>query len=119
MAAAPLAGGYLNTMFGFRSNFLTIGIFVLASLLISLFYFEETLKAEKRAPLQWKKVLGDFKTACTSVPFWQLTLVVSLFFAGYMAFLSGTSLLFVMEMGVSKKLFPFFQGSLLGIWLIA
>lgn len=119
MAAAPLAGGYLNQAYGFRSNFLAIGVFVLLSFLICLFLFDETLAKEKRAPFQGIKILKDFKRAFTSVPFWQMIVIVSLQFAGYLVFLSGTAVLFVVEFGVSKQLFPFFQAALLGAWLVA
>lgn len=119
MAAAPMLGGYLNNTFGFRSNFLAITFFVLISFLICVFFFQETLAKEKRAPLQVKKVAKDFKEALTSIPFWQLTLVVSLLFAGYLAFLSTTAVLFVVEFGVSKKVFPFYQAAILGAWLVA
>lgn len=119
MAVAPMLGGYLNNAFGFRSNFLAITLFVLISFVICIFFFQETLPKEKRAPLESKKVIRDFKEALTSVPFWQLTLVVSLLFAGYLAFLSTTAVLFVVEFGVSKAVFPFYQASILGAWLIA
>jgi DHA1 family bicyclomycin/chloramphenicol resistance-like MFS transporter len=119
MAVAPMAGGYLNYFYGFRSNFLAIAIFVLISLITCLLCLEETLAAEKRAPFQAKKVLDDFKMVIMSVPFWQTTLIISLLFAGYMAFLSVTSVLFVLEFGVSKQFFPLFQVSLLVTWLIA
>lgn len=119
MAAAPMLGGYLNQTYGFRSNFLAITIFVLISLVICLFFFNETLPKEKRAPIQMKKIVRDFKEALTSLPFWQLTLVVSLVFAGYLAFLSGTAVLFVVEFGVSKQVFPYYQAAILGAWLIA
>lgn len=119
MALAPLVGGYLNQAFGFRSNFLTIGAFVLVSFIVCLFFFDETLPQEKRSPLKVKKILSDFKRAFTSLPFWQITVVVSLQFAGYLVFLSGTAVLFVLELGVSKRAFPFFQGALLGAWLVA
>lgn len=118
MAAAPLAGGYLNHLYGFRSNFLVIAIFVLLSLLICLFSFDETLPESKRSPLKIKKVAGDFKKALTNLPFWQMTILVSLIFAGYLTFLSGTAVLFVIEFGVSKQAFPFFQGLILGAWVI-
>lgn len=119
MAAAPVVGGYLNHFYGFRSNFVTIAIFVFMSLAICFFFLEETLVKEKRAPLELKKVLGDFKKAFQSLPFWQLTLVVSLPFAGYLAFLSTSSVLFVLEFGVSKQTFPYLQASILVVWLIA
>ncbi|MBS0648116.1 MAG: multidrug effflux MFS transporter [Verrucomicrobia bacterium] len=117
MAAAPMLGGYLNQMFGFRSNFLAIVLFVLLSFIICLFFFEETLPVEKRIPLHMKNILKDFRRALTSLPFWQLTAVTSLLFAGYITFLSGTALLFVVEFGMSKVVFPFVQAAILGGWV--
>lgn len=117
MAGAPVMGGYLNNTFGFRSNFLTIALFVLLSFIICLLFFEETLPPEKRTSLQVSKMLSDFKRALTSLPFWQLTLVTCLIFSGYIAFLSGTSILFVVELGMSKAIFPFIQASILGGWV--
>lgn len=118
MAAAPMLGGYLNHAFGFRSNFLAIALFVLASILICLFFFDETLSKEKRTTFQVKAILADFKEAFCSLAFWQLTLVVSLLFAGYIAFLSGTAVLFVVELGMSKAIFPFIQAAILGGWVV-
>ncbi len=117
MAAAPMAGGYLNQVYGFRSNFLAITICVLASLLICLCFFEETLPKEKRVPFNWNKLIGDFKRVFLSLPFWQTTCIVSLMFAGYLAFLSTISVLYVIEMGVSKQALPFHQMALLGAWV--
>jgi len=117
MAAAPMMGGYLNNTFGFRSNFLAIVIFVLLSFIVCLFFFKETLPKEKRIPMRMKTMLQDFKRAFTSLPFWQLTAVTSLIFAAYIAFLSGTSILFVVELGMSKTIFPFVQGAILGGWV--
>ncbi len=118
MSAAPMLGGYLNFTFGFRSNFLAIAIFVLISMIICLVLFKETHPKEKRIPLQMASLLRDFKLALTNVAFWQITLIVSLVFGAYIAFLSGTSVLFVVEFGMSKKVFPFIQASILGGWVI-
>lgn len=119
MALAPVLGGYLNYAYGFRSNFLAIALCVLLSLIICLVYLDETLEKEKRIPFNRKKVAHNFKVVLTSLPFWQTTGVVSLVFAGYLAFLSCISVLFVMEFGVSKHVLPIFQASLLGAWVIA
>ncbi|MBA3237190.1 MAG: MFS transporter [Parachlamydiaceae bacterium] len=119
MAAAPMIGGYLNYMYGFRSNFVAIAICVLLSLLICLFFFEETLDKKKLAPLNLKKVMQDFKTVLSSVPFWQTTMITSLLFSGYLAFLSWISVLFAIEFEISKSILPFFQAALLGAWLVA
>lgn len=118
MAAAPMIGGYLNNVYGFRSNFLAIVVFVLISFIVCLFFFKETLPVEKRTPMRISTMMRDFKRAFTSLPFWQLTAVTSLLFAGYIAFLSGTSILFVVEFGMSKAVFPFIQGAILGGWVV-
>jgi MFS transporter, DHA1 family, multidrug resistance protein len=117
MAAAPMLGGYLNYTFGFRSNFLAIAIFVTISFIICLLMFEETLPPEKREPLKAKKVISDFKRAFLCLPFWQITLVTSVIFGGYISFLSITSVLFVVEFGMSKAVFPFIQAAVLGGWV--
>lgn len=119
MAMAPLAGGFLNLHFGFRSNFLAICFVVLFSITLCVLCFTETLAPEKRSPLRLTKVLTDFKRVLTSIPFWQLLLVVSFGFCGYLVFLASTAVIFVIEWEVSKQLFPLFQAALLGAWLAA
>jgi len=118
MAAAPMLGGYLNYSFGFRSNFMAIALFVGLSLLISIFQFEESLPKENRQPLNMSKVFSDFKRALLCLPFWQITLATSILFGAYIAFLSGISVLFVVEFGMSKAIFPLIQCSVLGGWVI-
>jgi DHA1 family bicyclomycin/chloramphenicol resistance-like MFS transporter len=118
MAAAPMIGGYLNQAFGFRSNFLAIAIFVFLSFIVSLFFFEETLKSEKRSAFKVRPILRDFKQVFCCLGFWQITMVSSLLFGGYISFLSGTAVLFVIEFGVSKALFPLFQAAMLGGWVM-
>lgn len=117
MAGAPMLGGFLNQAYGFRSNFLVIALFVLVSLSVCLFFFDETLAGEKRTRFKMKSVLADFKQAFCCLPFWQLTIGTSVLFAGYIAFLSGTSVLFVVEFGLSKAIFPFIQAAILGGWV--
>lgn len=119
MALAPLLGGYLNYAFGFRSNFIAIAIFVLLSFGICFLFYKESHPVEKRVPLQMKKIGLDFKRVFTCLPFWQLVIIVSLPFAGYMAFLAGSAILFVVEFGVSKQMLPLYQMALLGAWLVA
>ncbi|MBS0634239.1 MAG: MFS transporter, partial [Verrucomicrobia bacterium] len=119
MACAPIIGGYLNTVWGFRSNFLAITLTVLISLLICIFLLEETLPPKRRIQFNPKGVIQSFKKVVTSMPFWQTTVIVSLVFAGKLAFLSCISLLFVLEFGVEKSALPYFQASLLAGWVAA
>lgn len=119
MAGAPLLGGYLNHGFGFRSNFFAIALFVFVSFVVCLFYFKETLSNESRLPFKAKNIGNDFKRVFCNLPFWQLTLVESLIFGGYIVFLSGASVLFVLELGVGKLSFAFYQAAILGAWVLA
>ncbi len=118
MATAPMCGGYLNALFGFRANFLAIAILVFLSLIVFVSFFQETLVSEKRISFRASNILRDFRKAFSSLAFWQITVVISLIFAGYIAFLSGTSVLFVVEFGMSKAVFPFVQVFLLGGWVM-
>lgn len=119
MAAAPIIGGYLNEMYGFRSNFLAIAVIVLASLIVCILFFAETLPEENRVPFDIRRIASDFKKVSLSLPFWQTTAIVSLLFAGYITFLSGISVLFVIEFGITKEILPYFQAALLGAWVLA
>ncbi len=118
LAGAPALGGYLNTHFGFRSNFIAVAALVLWSFTLAALFLPETLEPSKRRPLRWSLVLADFKTAMTSGPFLQLVFAICLLFSIWMSFLSTISVLFVLELGVSKVAFPWYQSVPLGAWLI-
>jgi DHA1 family bicyclomycin/chloramphenicol resistance-like MFS transporter len=119
MAVAPLAGGYLNENFGFKANFFAIAATVFLSWVISLLTFKETLAESQRKPLVPAKLASDFKRVCFSFEFWQMNLPVCLLFGGYLAFLSISAVLFVVEFKISKTVYPFFQAAILGGWLVA
>jgi len=119
MATAPMLGGYLNYQYGFRANFVAIALCVAASLASAVFVFKESLPASKRIPLNFKGTVANFKKTLGSGPFWKLTCIISLLFTGYLGFLSTTSILFVVDMGIPKKIFPFLQGSLLVAYVFA
>lgn len=119
MALAPMAGGYLNAYYGFRANFIAIAVLTLISLLITQFGLKETHAVEKRTPFELKIFLGHYRQTFTHGGFWRLTLYICLTFAVYMTFLSAMSILFIEELGVSKAIFPIYQGSILTSWLVA
>lgn len=118
MAGAPMLGGYLNCTFGFRSNFFAIGILAFLSLSISLLFFKEPLAKEKRVPFSGVSIFRDFAQALKNLAFWQVSLLTSLTFAAYIAFVAGSSVLYVVAFGVDKVLFPFFQAAILGAWMV-
>ena len=74
MSVAPMVGGFLNSSYGFRSNFLLIALFVLASLFLCLFFFPESLPKEKRLPFQLSQIRKDFTKVFVHKAFWQITM---------------------------------------------
>lgn len=119
MAFAPMVGGFLNYNYGFRSNFIAIAVVVLLSYFICQLFYKETLPKEKRASFSVKKIAGDFGRCFRSGQFWLMTIICSLIFGGYITFLSVTSVLFVLEFGMKKEIFPIVQSAILGGWVIA
>ncbi len=119
MASAPLFGAYLNAVYGFRANFIVIVILVGISLLATFIFLPESLPLDKRQDFSLKKIKNSFLHALTCWPFIRLTIVVGLLFAGYLAFLSGIAVLFVVELGVSEKVFPYYQVFLLLSFVMA
>lgn len=115
LASAPMIGGYLNLVYGFRSNFLLIAIFVFLSLVISLFFFEETKEVSTRKKIAFQ----DIQRVLCCIPLWQTILIASLLFAGYLTFLSTISVLYVTDMGIAKEKLPFYQAAILLAWLLA
>jgi len=119
MALAPLTGGILNQNFGFRANFLAIMGVVFLSWIISLVSFRETLPSSQRRLLQPRKLGKDFGRVFRSFAFWQMNLPVCLLFGGYLAFLSISAVLFVVEFRIPKTVYPYFQAAVLLGWLAA
>ncbi|MBI2711460.1 MAG: MFS transporter [Bdellovibrio sp.] len=119
MAGAPILGGVLNQTYGYRSNFVAITAVVLLSWAFCQIFFKETLPKKQRHPIERKKLKADFSRVLSSFSFWQMNLPVCLLYSGYLGFLSVSSIYFVIELGVSKSVFPFFQTAVLSGWLVA
>lgn len=119
MASAPLLGGILNAHYGFRSNFLAITISVFICLILCSLFLNETLSKDARSSFKVTSILRDFRRVLLDSRFLKLTFVVSLVFCGFLVFLSSTAILFVVEMGVEKTMFPLFQCALLVAYLLA
>ncbi len=113
MAMAPMIGGYLNQAYGFRSNFITIALFVLASFILCLFSLEETLPQEKRQQFRLGPILNNFGKAMTCWKFWAPTFMVCFIFAGYLTYVSSIAILFVKHMNIDPRIFPFYQATIL------
>ena len=118
MALAPFLGSFLQKNFGVRSSFIFIEILGLGGLTASLLFFQESHPHAKRIPFKLSYILSNIVFIISSFDFWQMALTIGFLFSGYIAFLSGASMLFVSVYNLDQSLLPFLQAlSLLG-WLI-
>jgi DHA1 family bicyclomycin/chloramphenicol resistance-like MFS transporter len=76
---APFLGGYLESWFGWRSNFYFLGIITSVMLLLELFYGGESLQS--RNPFRVKNILGIYTETVTSVDFMLGLLMISISYA--------------------------------------
>ena len=119
MASAPLLGGYLNQRYGFRSNFYAIALCIFTCLSCCFLFLKETLKVGLRPQFNPRIICYNFLRVFKNLEFIQLTLVISLVFAGFITFISSIAVLYVIELGVDKSRFPCYQFALLIAYLIA
>jgi Arabinose efflux permease len=90
---APFAGGYLQASFGWRSNFLFLGIYGLVMLLLELRYSGETI--QKQQALKFKPVVSMYKELLRSPQF--LIGIGILAFSYGMVMVFGMSMPFIVE----------------------
>ncbi|WP_312334135.1 MFS transporter [Sphingobacterium sp.] len=64
---APFIGGYLQTQFGWRSNFMVLAVYSAVLFVLELIFSSETIKQKK--PLHMNYLIGEFKMMLKSNDF--------------------------------------------------
>lgn len=111
MAFAPIMGGYLNLWFGWNSCYSFVAVLTIIQLLLLFFYLPETKKGE---PIQFGKIVRDYKELLTSSRFLQSSSAINLLCGGYMAFVSVIPFLYRDELGMSLSEFSWHQTAIIG-----
>lgn len=93
MAAAPLAGSFINEVIGWRGNYLIVALVSIASWVFTYLYLPETLKTPEK--LNVIKTSKDYTKLFTTIRFWVATLIPSLNYAGYMGFVTLAPFLYM------------------------
>lgn len=111
MACAPIMGGYLNLWFGWNSCYSFVAFLTIIQLILLFFYLPETRKGE---PVQFGKIVSDYKMLLTSPRFLQSSTAINLICGGYMAFVSVIPFLYRDELGMSLSEFSWHQAAIIG-----
>lgn len=105
--AAPILGGWLHTLFGWRSNFVLLTVFGLILLVAVYRLLDETNAHRDRAALSPTAMLINYRTLLGDRRVLGYMLTVALSFSGMFAFISASSFVLIEVMGLPPALFGF------------
>jgi len=119
---APVAGGYLQAWFGWRSIFILL-IFLSSFLLFASWrYLPETLPAEQRNRLEAKYLARSYWSVMTSPPFLLACASMGLVSAGFFIYIMGASQFLMKHLGLRETQFlwlfgPMAVAMVVGAWI--
>lgn len=114
-AVAPILGGFLETLFGWRSNFLALAGFGSALLLALFLLLPETNRHKDAEALMPARLFGNMLSLLGNRPFMGYSLTLAFSFAALFSFISGASFVLIDVMGVHPGNFGFcFSAAVLG-----
>ncbi|HZB92198.1 MAG TPA: multidrug effflux MFS transporter [Stellaceae bacterium] len=115
---APLLGGVLLDLFGWRAIFVAFGVFGVTLLLVTWYGFAESLALPDSRALEFARLLAKARRFFGSRHCVGYMLINSFIFAGLFAFISGSPFVYIEVYGVPADRFGlYFAGSALGIVL--
>ncbi|CAA6603610.1 Transporter of the major facilitator superfamily MFS_1 [Rhodospirillaceae bacterium LM-1] len=106
-AAAPILGGFLETWFGWRSNFIALMGFGSAMLLALFALLPETNQHRDPEALAPYRLLGNLLSLLKNRRFMGYTLTMSFSFAALFSFISGSAFVLIDVLGVAPGNFGF------------
>jgi DHA1 family bicyclomycin/chloramphenicol resistance-like MFS transporter len=121
-AIAPVIGGWLQTLFGWRSVFIFLVLATSALLLACWKLLPETLPPEKRQSLHPRYLGRTYLQVFTSPPFLFACAALSLNFAGFFIYVLSAPVFLMTHLGIHETGFlwlfgPAMAGLMLGSWL--
>lgn len=110
-ALAPVVGGFLTQHVGWRGNYAFVALTCLVAWLFLIFLLPET-NPQKQA-LKFKKILNDYKTLLLNSPFLCASIVPSLLYGCYLAFVAVAPFLYMKSFGLDILLYTLHQATIL------
>jgi len=114
MSIAPIAGGFINNLVGFRGNYFVIALVSVISWIMLYFQLPETKKEKK--PLEIKAIAKNFYTLATDKRFLYASLAPSLTYSGYMSFIACAPFLYIETYNLPIMYYAINQGIIIAIF---
>jgi DHA1 family bicyclomycin/chloramphenicol resistance-like MFS transporter len=103
----PIAGGFVESHFGWRWNFAILLTFGLAALLLTWTGLLESNAQPDRTALDPRRMAANFGTLLRDRAYLGFTLTVAFSYAGLFSFISGSSFVLIEGLGISSEQFGF------------
>lgn len=112
MSIAPIAGGFINEYFGWRTNYGVVFLVSVISWFFLIAFLPET--KEDTSALSLRKITKDYTKLLLSLRFIIISLVPSLMFAGYMSFITCAPFMYMETFGIPMMHYAIHQGFIIG-----
>jgi DHA1 family bicyclomycin/chloramphenicol resistance-like MFS transporter len=112
LAIAPILGSLINEIVGWRGNYASVAIICLISWFFLLLALPEIRKG--RDIFSLKKIMKDYIKLLSSSKFVALSLILGLFSAAYMSFITCGPFLYMETFGLPSAIYALHQGAIVG-----
>lgn len=118
MAAAPILGAWISTVFHWRVNFIVICVLATLSLLGTLLFIDESLPERNRKQFNLMAILKDYSIVIRNFKFIGYC-VISLFpFVAIVVYIGSLSLILVNHLDVSLNALGYYQATTMGTFML-
>ena len=100
---APTVGGYVVVAFGWRTVFLILGVIGVIVTLLAIFFLPESYGPDRSFSLKPGPIIRNFISVIKTRQFLVSTLIEAFAFAGLLAYVSGSPILFINIFHVDKR----------------
>lgn len=105
---SPILGGYLETWFGWRSNFYALTIFGVVLALVVWRHLDETLTEPDPQALKTRRLLGNYAALARNRTYAGYTLTCCFGFTALFCFISGAPFVLIEHFRLSPEHFGYF-----------
>ncbi|MEW6089863.1 MAG: multidrug effflux MFS transporter [Pseudomonadota bacterium] len=111
-AAAPMLGGVIEDLYGWKANFIAMGAFGAVLAMIVATSIDETLPAARRQSASPAAILANYRRLLTDRRYLKYLAIASAAFCGLFAFISGSSFVLQGEFGLSPVVYGLCFGAM-------
>ncbi len=104
-AVAPILGGWVFTLFGWRANFVVLALFGTILLLGTVFLLAETNKHRDPYALRPRRILATYAHLLANRQFVADSLCLAFSFSALFSFISGSSFVLIDTLGLAPEYF--------------